>query len=46
MVQSVRKVNEGPRAGFLTVDEKADKGLRGREAEVLLTTSEGLDKAR
>ena len=44
MVQSVRKVNEGPRAGFLTVDEKTDMGLRGGEADVLLTTCKALDK--
>ena len=27
MVQSVRKVNEGPRAGFRVVDGKTDTGL-------------------
>jgi hypothetical protein len=35
-VQSVRKVNEGPRAGFLVVDENAEEGLFGAEAEVSL----------
>ena len=37
-MQSVRKVNEGPRAGFRVVNAKAESGLRGRQDDVSLIT--------
>ena len=37
-VVSVRKVKEGPSAGFLSVDEKTESGLRGAHfVDVLMT---------
>jgi len=45
-VASVRNVKEGPKAGFLTVEPKADWGLCGVDVVVLLMTKMLISKPR